>query len=47
MKKPRKRAIRIAKHKRLNKLDEFDLAEIIDIPFGMYMLRRKEKQNDT
>lgn len=41
MKKRRKRAIKKAKAKRLSKLNEFDMSEIIDIPKGMYMLRRR------
>lgn len=43
MKKIRKRQIKKAKAKRLAKLDEFDLSELIDIPEGLYLLRRKRK----
>lgn len=44
MTKLRKRAIKKAKAKRLNKLNEFDMSEIIDIPKGLYTLRRRSKQ---
>lgn len=43
MKHPRKRQIKAAKKNRLRHMDTIDLSEIIDIPKGLYVLKRKEK----
>lgn len=45
MKHPRKRQIKAAKKKRLRNMDIIDLSEIIDIPKGLYVLKRKENRN--
>ena len=41
MKHPRKRQIKAAKKNRLRNMDIIDLSEIIDIPKGLYVLKRK------
>lgn len=41
MKHPRKRQIKAAKKNRLRNMDTIDLSEIIDIPKGLYVLKRK------
>lgn len=41
MKHPRKRQIKAAKKNRLRHMDIIDLSEIIDIPKGLYVLKRK------
>lgn len=41
MKHPRKRQIKAAKKNRLRNMDTIDLSEIIGIPKGLYVLKRK------
>ena len=41
MKHPRKRQIKAAKKNRLRNMKEIDLSEIIAIPKGLYILKRK------